>query len=118
MRPPPAPPGARPRPGPALTVDPRRCPVPHVVLLGDSIFDNAAYVAGGPAVVDQLHTILPADWKATLLAVDGDTTGLVADRLRGLPADASHLVVSVGGNDALRHTYLLQADRNVLPDIA
>jgi len=23
----------------------------HIVLLGDSIFDNAAYVAGGPEVI-------------------------------------------------------------------
>lgn len=90
----------------------------HVVLLGDSIFDNAAYVAGGPAVVDHLRAALPAGWAATLLAVDGDTTDLVAVRLRGLPADASHLVVSVGGNDALRHTHLLDADHNILPEIA
>jgi len=29
----------------------------HIVLLGDSIFDNAAYVAGGPDVVRQLRDI-------------------------------------------------------------
>ena len=90
----------------------------HVVLLGDSIFENAAYVAGGPAVVDHLRAALPATWKATLLAVDGDTSEMVAVRLGGLPADPSHLVVSVGGNDALRHIHLLQADHNVLPEVA
>jgi lysophospholipase L1-like esterase len=90
----------------------------HVVLLGDSIFDNAAYVRGGPAVIDQLRGVLPPDWQATLRAVDGDTIEMVAVRLRGLPADATHLVVSVGGNDALRHTHLLEADHNVLPEIA
>ena len=90
----------------------------HAVLLGDSIFDNAAYVRDRPAVIDQLRAALPAGWRATLLAVDGDTTELVAVRLRGLPADASHLVVSVGGNDALRHSHLLDADHNILPDIA
>ena len=41
----------------------------HVVLLGDSIFDNALYVPGGPAVIDQLRRELPAGWSATLLAV-------------------------------------------------
>jgi hypothetical protein len=92
--------------------------VSHVVLLGDSIFDNAAYVAGGPAVIDQFRAALPTGWRATLLAVDGDTTGIVGVRLRGLPADATHLVVSVGGNDALSHIHLLQADRNVLPEMA
>lgn len=34
-------------------------PMPHVVLLGDSIFDNTAYVAGGPDVAWQLRERLP-----------------------------------------------------------
>jgi hypothetical protein len=92
--------------------------VPHVVLLGDSIFDNAAYVADRPAVIDHLRRALPADWRATLLAVDGDTTNMVAVRLPGLPADATHLIVSVGGNDALMHIDLLGADHNILPQLA
>jgi hypothetical protein len=36
--------------------------MPHVVLLGDSTFDNAAYVAGGPDVPTQLRARLPHDW--------------------------------------------------------
>src|SRR5947207_13405696 len=43
----------------------------HVVLLGDSIFDNKRYVDKGPAVIDQLREALPEGWKATLLAIDG-----------------------------------------------
>jgi hypothetical protein len=92
--------------------------VSHVVLLGDSIFDNAAYVPGEPAVIDQLRAVLLAGWKATLLAVDGDTTSMVQVRLADLPAGASHLVISSGGNDALMHIHLLDADHNVLPEIA
>jgi hypothetical protein len=79
----------------------------HVVLLGDSIFDNGAYVAGGPDVVTQLRARLPADWRATLCAVDGDVTADVRRQLAKIPGDASHLVVSVGGNDALRHSGVL-----------
>lgn len=75
--------------------------MPHLILLGDSIFDNAAYVGGGPAVIDQVRQRLPAGWHATLLAVDGDTTAEVPQQLRRLPLDATHLVLSVGGNDAL-----------------
>jgi hypothetical protein len=76
--------------------------VSHVVLLGDSIFDNGAYVAAGaPDVVRQVRRRSPPGSKATLLAVDGSTTGDVREQLRRLPADATHLVVSVGGNDAL-----------------
>ena len=73
----------------------------HVVLLGDSIFDNRAYVAGGPAVIDQVQRAVPASWKVSLLAVDGDTSVQVPDQFRGLPPDCTHLVLSVGGNDAL-----------------
>jgi hypothetical protein len=71
------------------------------VLLGDSIFDNAAYVAGAPDVVRQVRWRLPQGSKATLAAVDGGKIGDVRRQLRRLPADATHLVISVGGNDAL-----------------
>lgn len=81
--------------------------MPNVVLLGDSIFDNAAYVGGGPDVVTQLRRHLPQGWQATLRAVDGGVTGSVAAQVRQVPADASHIVVSVGGNDALRHSRVL-----------
>lgn len=75
----------------------------HVVLLGDSIFDNKVYVgADDPAVIDQLGTHLPAGWRASLLAVDGDVTADVVTQLKGLPDDATHLVISVGGNDGLQ----------------
>jgi hypothetical protein len=79
----------------------------HAILLGDSIFDNAAYVPGGPDVVCQLRTALPEGWQATLLAVDGAVVSGVARQLNCLPADATHLVVSAGGNDALGASYLL-----------
>jgi hypothetical protein len=81
----------------------------HLVLLGDSILDNAAYVGGGPDVISQVRAILPGRWKASLLAVDGSVTTDVKSQLRKLPADASHIVVSVGGNDALGHTDILDA---------
>lgn len=73
----------------------------HLALLGDSIFDNAAYVGGGPAVIDQVQGKLPAGWRASLLAVDGNVAGDVFAQIQRLPADVTHLVLSVGGNDAL-----------------
>lgn len=79
----------------------------HVVLLGDSIFDNKAYVAHGPAVIDQVRETVPAGWRATLLAVDGSVTRGVAVQVPRVPADATHLFVSVGGNDALRESGIL-----------
>jgi lysophospholipase L1-like esterase len=74
----------------------------HIILLGDSIFDNSAYVHPEPDVSAQLQELLPAGWKASLRAVDGAVTNDVARQLADLPADATHLVLSVGGNDLLR----------------
>jgi lysophospholipase L1-like esterase len=74
----------------------------HVVLLGDSVFDNAAYVSGGPGVIRQVRAIVPDQgWRATLGAVDGAVIASIPAQLAKIPADASHLVVSIGGNDAL-----------------
>jgi hypothetical protein len=80
----------------------------HVVLLGDSVFDNGAYVGGGPDVAAQLREILPEGWRATLLAQDGAVIDSVQRQLERLPADASHLVISAGGNDGLREIGLLE----------
>lgn len=81
----------------------------HVVLLGDSIFDNAAYVGSAPDVVEQVRQRLPYESKATLRAVDGSTTEDVRGQLRRLPKDATHLIVSAGGNDALGSSDFLDA---------
>lgn len=79
----------------------------HVTLLGDSIFDNARYVPGGSPVVDQLRARLPRGWRATLLAVDGAMADDVPAQLARLPDDATHVVVSAGGNDALSNGWVI-----------
>jgi len=79
----------------------------HIVLLGDSIFDNASYTRGGPAVISQLEQLLPQGGRASLLARDGSSTDEVASQLRRVPSDATHLVLSVGGNDALENLSVL-----------
>lgn len=61
----------------------------HIILLGDSIFDNSSYVPGNPSVIEQLQSQLPTSWKATLLAVDGDVTEDVLSQTSNLPDDAS-----------------------------
>jgi hypothetical protein len=73
----------------------------HIVLLGDSIFDNASYVPGGPAVVQQLNDRLANGSRATLVAVDGAVVNSVERQISRIPRDATHLVISAGGNDAL-----------------
>lgn len=73
----------------------------HLVLLGDSVFDNQSYVPGKRAVIDHLRaSIAPAE-TVSLLAVDGDLSRHLPGQLKRLPPDATHLAISVGGNDAL-----------------
>jgi hypothetical protein len=73
----------------------------HLVLLGDSVFDNGHYVDHGMSVTDHLKRILPEDASVTCLAVDGHLTGNVFYQLDKLPPSATHVALSSGGNDAL-----------------
>ncbi len=82
----------------------------HVILLGDSIFDNAGYVPGGPSVIEHLQKCLPGSWLATLLAVDGSIASDVARQLTRMPEDATHLVISSGGNNALDYSSMILHD--------
>lgn len=81
----------------------------HLVLLGDSIFDNGAYTGGGPAVIAQVRKRIPLGWRATLGAVDGAMIADVWRQLAKLPPDVDRLVLSVGGNDVLTQADLLYA---------
>lgn len=81
---------------------------PHIVLLGDSTLDNALYTAGAPDVTAQLGALLPSPWRATRCATDGATTKTLDRQLMALPRDATHLVLSIGGNDALGHVDLYE----------
>lgn len=80
----------------------------HIVLLGDSIFDNAAYVNGGLDVIAHLRRQIPSEWKASLRAVDGSIVEGVQKQTFDLPDNATHLIVSAGGNNALLNADILQ----------
>jgi len=79
----------------------------HIVLLGDSVFDNAPYTSGGPAVIDHLRGSLAPGEQATLCAVDGHRVADIGSQAERAPSDATHFFLSVGGNDALNHVELL-----------
>jgi hypothetical protein len=89
----------------------------HIVLLGDSIFDNKSYVGTKPDVVTHLRQILPNDWRATLNAVDGSVVENVGAQLLKVPDDATHLIVSVGGNNALMNADVLQLRANSAAEV-
>ncbi|WP_438038023.1 SGNH/GDSL hydrolase family protein [Sorangium sp. So ce128] len=77
-----------------------------VVLLGDSIFDNGSYTNGEPDVASHLRALLPS-WRVTLCAVDGTTTSDIGPQLDRMPKDATHVLLSLGGNDALSNADIL-----------
>ena len=65
-------------------------------------------------MITHLQSLLPADWQASLLAVDGGMTTDVVRQLVRLPADTSHLVVSAGGNNAiLQSSFVSEPARSV-----
>ncbi|CAF4293896.1 unnamed protein product [Rotaria sordida] len=70
----------------------------HLILLGDSIFDNRSYVGRDqPAVIDQLKAkVKDFNWNATLLAVDGNVLSDVGNQIKRVPSDATHLFISIG----------------------
>lgn len=80
----------------------------HVVLMGDSILDNEHYVKQSPDVSRNLTAMLGDEWRVTLLARDGATTTSFRFQTERVPADTTALVVSIGGNDANRHSKILR----------
>ncbi len=79
----------------------------HVALLGDSILDNDAYTQDDPDVATNLAAILGDQWEVTLAAVDGAIASDLHEQIQTLPEGVTELIVSVGGNNALRNSGIL-----------
>ena len=71
----------------------------HIILMGDSIFDNGPYVEEGESVSETLVDQMTDKARVTLLAVDGHTTRDVGSQLERFPEDATHIFLSCGDND-------------------
>jgi hypothetical protein len=89
----------------------------NIRLLGDSIFDNAAYVPGEPPVAEQLQVKLKSrSIRVKLSAVDGAVTrNVLENQLPDSAMDRELLVLSTGGNDALGHIGLLHETSTAKP---
>lgn len=88
----------------------------HLVLLGDSVIDNKAYVgADAPDVRQQLQSLLGYAHQVTSCAVDGSMTSDISKQLKHIPEDSTHLVISMGGNDLIdRVSYVDYAVHSVM----
>ena len=89
----------------------------NITLLGDSIFDNRAYVKGGKAVIDHIYEQSGEDCRAALLAVDGSRVNDIHKQLKKVHKDTTHFVVSVGGNDALDEMGILEQECSIAADV-
>jgi lysophospholipase L1-like esterase len=82
----------------------------RVVLLGDSILDNAPYTDPEPDTTAHLRRMLGSEWHVERLARDGATMNSVPSQLKQLEGRPTVAVLSVGGNDATQHIGLLERE--------
>jgi lysophospholipase L1-like esterase len=78
-----------------------------LVLFGDSILDNAPYTGGAPDSTAHLRRLLP-DWNVDRHARDGAVMSDIPHQVKQLKARPAVAVLSVGGNDVVRHIGILE----------
>ncbi|WP_274026688.1 SGNH/GDSL hydrolase family protein [Vibrio parahaemolyticus] len=106
----------------------------QIVLLGDSIFDNAPYVDAGESVAEQLQKLVHNETDRTsrgitstttqveLLAVDGHVMANIPSQIKRVQSDRyftnQYAFLSCGGNDVLGYSCsgLLNISANNLGD--
>ena len=82
-----------------------------LILIGDSIFDNAVYVAPNERCVEDHCRVLLPDWDIRLWAVDGATASDIPMQIESHETPPNAVaVMSVGGNDALAYQELILGD--------
>jgi len=79
-----------------------------LVLIGDSILDNARYTGKAPDTSHHLQHALGSSWTVQRLAQDGAMIADVRFQLAALPPNPDCVILSVGGNDAAAHIDLLE----------
>ena len=89
----------------------------HIALLGDSTLDNKVYTGGAPSVTEHLNDLLPNGSRASLVAVDGAQVRDIPYQLDTCPPEATHIVLSVGGNDAAMGIGLLSQSARTVGDV-
>jgi lysophospholipase L1-like esterase len=87
-----------------------------LVLMGDSILDNAPYTRPEPDTTTHLHRLLAPNWSVRLLARDGATMSDVRFQLAELSGRPT-IVLSIGGNDATEHIGMLDKRVSTAADV-
>lgn len=96
----------------------------HIILLGDSILDNANYVKFNTisdlCVTEQFQDTIAKknlEYKVSNLAIDGYTTDDILDNkiINKIPKNATYILLSIGGNDGLMSLNELNNPKMLLP---
>lgn len=86
-----------------------------LVLLGDSTIDNKVYVQTEELSVKE-HLENLVDYEVLQIALDGAITDdVINNQIDMIPGDASHILLSVGGNDLLQEIDFLYQDFKYTP---
>ena len=77
----------------------------HLLMLGDSVFDNGTYVPGEPDVKAQVSKRLNRLSNPTELTFEARDGAVMSDvlnhQIQDIPKDTTHIALSIGGNDLL-----------------
>ena len=86
-----------------------------LVLLGDSTIDNKVYVEPGELSVKE-HLDSLVDYEVLQIALDGAITDdVLNNQIDLIPADTTHILLSIGGNDLLQEIDFLYQDLKYTP---
>lgn len=88
-----------------------------VTLLGDSILDNGPYTRPEPDTTAHLQRLLAPQWSVHRLAQDGATMTDVRFQFDALDCRPTVAVLSIGGNDALKHIGVLDLRASAAAEI-
>jgi lysophospholipase L1-like esterase len=88
-----------------------------LLLLGDSILDNAPYTSPEPDTAAHLRALVGAEWAVELLARDGATMRDMQQQLDRIISPAATSFLSIGGNDLIPYIGLLSRQAVDAPDI-
>ena len=77
----------------------------HLLMLGDSVFDNGTYVPGEPDVKAQVSKRLNRLSNPTELTFEARDGAVMSDvlnhQIQDIPKGTTHIALSIGGNDLL-----------------
>lgn len=88
----------------------------HLVLLGDSILDNAPYTTPKPDTAWHLRRLIGERWSVELLARDGARMAEMQEQFVRIDRPST-AVLSIGGNDVTRHVGMLAKPASSAKDV-